>query len=224
MQVDDRLEVRLHLAVREELGEPVGARAVQQRLGRDRQALLVGEPDGEQAGALGDRERLDDRLQPLVPARAGQQRVLPRRYRPRRARRRGARPCRALTAGAKAVARHPWRRWRGSRPGGSAEAAQVFTRRARRSHLRGRRRPGAPNAARGLGARPFDVELVGEVRQHEPLRARARRRAHPPRAGVRWPRSPVALGPRQRRLDQQQVGAGGERRTAPGWARSRRRT
>ena len=37
VQVDDRLEVRLHLAVREELGEPVGARAVQQRLGRDRQ-------------------------------------------------------------------------------------------------------------------------------------------------------------------------------------------
>ena len=73
VQVDDRLEVRLHLAVREELGEPVGAGAVQQRLGRDRQALLVGEAHREQAGALGDRQRLDDRLEPVVPARSGQQ-------------------------------------------------------------------------------------------------------------------------------------------------------
>ena len=56
-ELDDRLEVRAHQPVREELGEPVGARAVEQRLGRQRQRLLVGEPDGEQAGALGLRER-----------------------------------------------------------------------------------------------------------------------------------------------------------------------
>ena len=75
-QLDDRLEVRPHLPVREELGEPVGARAVEQRLGQHRQRLLVGEPHGEQARALGDRQRLDDGLEPLVPARSGQQQPL----------------------------------------------------------------------------------------------------------------------------------------------------
>ena len=52
-QLDDRLEVRLHLPVREELGEPVGARAVEQLLGRQRQRLLVGQAQREQARALG---------------------------------------------------------------------------------------------------------------------------------------------------------------------------
>ena len=62
----------------------------------------------------------------------------------------------------------------------------------------------------GLRARPFGVELVGEVRQHEPLRAR-------PRAvlarldGRQVAALAVALRPRQRGLDQQQVGARRER-------------
>ena len=58
--------------MREELGEPVRARAVEQRLGRQRQRLLVGEPDGEEARALGLRERLQERLEAVVPARAGE--------------------------------------------------------------------------------------------------------------------------------------------------------
>src|SRR4051794_13312136 len=49
-EVDDRLEVRRHLAVGEELGEPIRPRAVEQRVGGDRQALLIVEPDREQAG------------------------------------------------------------------------------------------------------------------------------------------------------------------------------
>ena len=71
-EVDDRLEVRRHDAVREELGEPVGARAVEQRVGRDRQALLVVEADGEQAGALGVRDRVQQLLEAILPAGAGE--------------------------------------------------------------------------------------------------------------------------------------------------------
>ena len=70
--LDDRLEVRAHQPMREELGEPVGAGAVEQRLGRQRERLLVGQPDGEQAGALGLGERLQQRLEPVVPAGSGQ--------------------------------------------------------------------------------------------------------------------------------------------------------
>ena len=75
-ELDDRLEVRAHQPVREELGEPVGARAVQQRLGRQRQRLLVGQADGEQAGALGLRERLQQRLEAVVPAGPGELQAL----------------------------------------------------------------------------------------------------------------------------------------------------
>src|SRR4051794_20950403 len=46
--------------------------AAEQRLGRYRQALRVVQPHGEQARALGDRQRLDDRLEPVVPARPGE--------------------------------------------------------------------------------------------------------------------------------------------------------
>ena len=77
-EVDDRLEVRRHLAVGEELGEPVGARAVEQRVGRDRQALLVVEPDGEEAGALGVRDRAQEVLQALLPAGARELQALDR--------------------------------------------------------------------------------------------------------------------------------------------------
>jgi hypothetical protein len=72
VEVDDRLEVRRHLPVREELGKPVGAAAVQQRLGRHRQRLLVGDPHGEEARALGLRERVEQGLEAVLPARAGQ--------------------------------------------------------------------------------------------------------------------------------------------------------
>ena len=75
-EVDDRLEVRRHDAVREELGEPVGARAVEQRVGRERQALLVGEAHREQAGALGVRDRVQQLLEAVVPARAGELQAL----------------------------------------------------------------------------------------------------------------------------------------------------
>ena len=71
-QLDDRLEVRLHLAVREEVGEPVGARAVEQRLGGQRQRLLVVQAQREQARALGRRDGLQQLLQALVPARPGE--------------------------------------------------------------------------------------------------------------------------------------------------------
>ena len=68
------------------------------------------------------------------------------------------------------------------------------------------RRPEAPGA---LGERPVDVQLIGEVRQDQALRARpgavlARLLRREVAAGA------FALGPRQCRLDQQQVGAGGE--------------
>ena len=174
---------------------------------------LVGQAHREQARALGDRERLDDRLQPLVPARAGQQQTLARRYRPRRARRRGARPCRAPTAGARAGARRPWRRWRGSRPGDRLKRRRLYSPsvvdRTFVGRLdRRRRTPRAPSARAHS-----DVQLVGEVGQHQPLRARLRARARRPRAAS-GARARRRLGLRQRRLDQQQVGAGGERRTA----------
>ena len=72
VEVDDRLEVGGHLPVREELGEPVGAAAVQQRLGGHRQRLLVGAPHGEQARALGLRERAEQLLEAVLPAGAGE--------------------------------------------------------------------------------------------------------------------------------------------------------
>jgi hypothetical protein len=70
-QVDDRLEGRGHLPLREELGEPVGAGPVEQGLGRQRQAVLVGELHGEQAGPLGVRQGGQGVLEALAPARAG---------------------------------------------------------------------------------------------------------------------------------------------------------
>src|SRR3954469_24524681 len=76
VQVDDRLEVRRHLPVREELGKPVGAAAVEQDLGRHRQRLLVGDLHGEQARALGLRERAEQVLEAVLPARAGQPQAL----------------------------------------------------------------------------------------------------------------------------------------------------
>ena len=71
-QLHDRLEVRLHLAVREEVGEPVGARAVEQRLGGQRDRLLVVHAQREQARALGRRDGLQQLLQALAPAGAGE--------------------------------------------------------------------------------------------------------------------------------------------------------
>ena len=98
-------------AVREELGEPVGARAVEQRLGRDRQALLVGEATANRQARSECESEPRSVLEALLPAGAGEQRGPRRRCRPRRARSRGARPCRARTDGATAVARRPWLRW-----------------------------------------------------------------------------------------------------------------
>ena len=79
---------------------------------------------------------------------------------------------------------------------------------SRSSHFVGRRRPAARTPARPR-PRPIDVELVGEVREHEPPRtrrgaalARLLRREVPAHA--------VALRPRERGLDQQQIGVARE--------------
>ena len=187
-----------------------------------RQRLLVGEPHGEQARALGDRQRLDDGLQPLVPARSGQQQSFHGDI--ARGGLRGevldlvehGRPVReqshAIHGGG----------GRGHRPEDRLKRRESLLRRARRSHLRGRASTGAPNARAPFGACPLDVELVGEMRQHDPLgpsparRARRPPRASDARAGRRAPAaaaSPRSAAGRCRRRT----------RTAPRWARSRRR-
>ena len=234
-QLDDRLEVRVHPAVAQELREPVRARAVQQRLRRHRQPLLVGEADGEQAGALGQRQRADDGLQPLVPPRAGQQQTLHGDVA------RGGlggevldlvehgRPVREQS--------HAVHRGGGrghnlcSRPEGPPALRRDGVDRAL---VGGVDRPA--ERSRRLRARVRRVELGGEVGQHEPLGLRLRavlarllRRqvaalAVGARAPAAWPRSAAGRCPcassRERVVGR---AVGGEREAGAVVARTRRR-
>ena len=84
-----------------------------------------------------------------------------------------------------------------ARPRGSSELVDV----ARRA----RPRPAPPNAALALLARPLGVELVGDVGEHDPLGAGAPG-VLAGLAGGQVAADPGALGPRQGRLDEQQVG------------------
>ena len=203
----------LHLPVREELGEPVGARAVEQRLGRERAAPARRPGGSANRHARSEIESdLSTRLQALVPAGTGERSGPPRRCRPRRARWRGARPCRARTDGARAVARHPWRRWQGSQYpiGGSAEdrPASALTALDRVDAPSRATSTVAPNA-RCASRAPTRVELVGDVGDHEPLGAGARAVL----AGLlrrQVAAVALALRARQRRLHHQQVGVARE--------------
>ena len=150
--------------------------------------------------------------------------------RPRAGRRRRRRRPRARSRCAASV--------RPARPKTSPKSSSISRR--MRSKLANRSRSGAMGAIvpRRRGAlRPVDGALAGHLdgpaeRALAPRpaptsrparrrcgsarggrRARARR-ARRPRAGVRCPRGPVALGARQRRLDHQQVGVVGEARRA----------
>ena len=140
----------------------------------------------------------------------------------RRARWRGARPCRARTAGARAVARHPWRRWRGSRPSDRPlDGRGLYSDEVVDRALVGQRRPGRRSRARPRRA---------------PTRRRARRRSasapaasRPPARRARPPRaaSDARAGRRARAAAASPRSAAGRCRAANvararRWARSRR--
>ena len=201
-EVDDRLEVRRHHAVREELGEPVGARAVEQRVGRDRQALLVVEADGEQAGALGVRDRVQQLLEAVLPAGAGELHALDGDVAVDGLGRQVLDLVEHGRDDATAVARPRCSRL-ASRSGFTC-AASARTATALDLHVEGCTFGGdldRPAEGRlGLAARPVGAQLVGEVGQQDAAarppggRARRPRRASRGRAGRRargaaaWPR------------------------------------
>ena len=185
----------------------------------------------EQAGALGLRERAEQLLEAVLPAGPGEQRAPRRRCRPRPARSPCARPCRARRDGATAVARRQRRLGAGvTVPGSSGQhrrdcsARLTETRlRRRRRRPRGPSRPAPPNAALGLARAPSRASSSSEMCVSTSRRAPARRPCSPASRGREVAARALALGARQRGLDQQQVGAARELDELVVRARSRRR-
>ena len=183
-EVDDRLEVRRHLAVREELGEPVGAARSSSVSAGIGSACVVGEAHREQAGALGVRERAQEVLQAVVPRRAGEHEALDGDVALDAARSPCARPCTARTGGATAVARRRRRSVSPSRVMGSASAGGLGSSSA----------AGADAVRRSLQL--VDRALAGDVRRARrtparppaaPSPHRARRRSASARGAARRP-------------------------------------
>ena len=214
-EVDDRLEVRRHLAVGEELGEPVGARAVEQRVGRDRQALLVVELDREQAGALGVRDRAQQVLQAVLPAGAGELEALDRDVALDRLGRvvlelvEHGRTVRQKSHAVSGLVGLPYRVHLGSIGGNAAPLDQRAALYVVRRRPRGPSRPAPPNAfsasSRAQSSPSSSEKWVSRTRC-----APARRACSPASAGRDVAARALALGPRQRGLDHEQVGVARE--------------